>query len=380
MNLIKIMAINILIVLALLGTIILAPPIMNLTYQFLKQNADQSSGVTRGDLALYDSFEWAAKHFEEFKSLQTTYYDYITWRRDDYNGETINITDGLRHTPISSSLNKSATTYWFFGGSTTWGTGVSDLYTYPTIFAHQKKADVVNFGESGYIARQSLAYMLNHLISNNIQDLSNVHVVFFDGLNDVASRCRSEIAGLGTERETQIQKFLDSSGADGSVEKYDFKRTFAQLSDFLAAIVRRIGNVGSEQLYAESLAEKLYSCSKDNERAAEVAETLVRTWQAASDSVESRGGKFTAILQPVAFYGDADFSYLNLTTPNDQALSQQYETVYPLVTEIAKRSGLGFIDVTKVYDGCGECYIDFAHVGPQAHQLLVDRLIVSLNE
>ena len=40
---------------------------------------------------------WAGRHFKEFGELPTTNYDFITWRRADYSGETINITNGVRH-------------------------------------------------------------------------------------------------------------------------------------------------------------------------------------------------------------------------------------------------------------------------------------------
>ena len=47
---------------------------------------------------------------------------------------------------------------------------------------------------------------------------------------------------------------------------------------------------------------------------------------------------------------------------------------YPLIIELATASNLNFLDLTGVYDGCGECYIDFSHVGPQGHQILVSSL------
>ena len=38
--------------------------------------------------------------------------------------------------------------------------------------------------------------------------MKDVNVIFYDGVNDVAHRCRSEIQGLGTGRENQIQNDL----------------------------------------------------------------------------------------------------------------------------------------------------------------------------
>ena len=56
-----------------------------------------------------------------------------------------------------------------------------------------------NFGESGYVARQSLAYLQNLYVLGFSDKKS---IVFYDGVNDVQVRCRSEpIRSLSTERE-----------------------------------------------------------------------------------------------------------------------------------------------------------------------------------
>ena len=34
--------------------------------------------------------------------------------------------------------------------------------------------------------------------------------------------------------------------------------------------------------------------------------------------------------------------------------------VYPRIRHYAKDTGINFIDLTNVYDGCANCYIDFA--------------------
>ena len=205
--------------------------------------------------------------------------------------------------------------------------------------------------------------------------MSSVNVVFYSGVNDVSSRCRSEISVLGTGREDQIQTTL-SQGSDFKYgfERYGFERTFSQLIDLLEGVIRRISNSNPSNVNKINV----YSCAENPNRALEVAKTLVDTWQITSDIVQSRGGKFTAILQPVALYGSPETSYLNLTTQNDSGLAAQYNAVYPLIIEVVKNRNLDFLDLTNVYDGCSNCYIDFCHVGPQAHQILTTRLMSDL--
>ena len=371
MSWIKILFANLFITFSLLGMLLLTPPIAYSIYSLsFSEQTKKSSEDPRALLEIYNGIEWASTHFAEFSNLPTTYFDYITWRRDDFEGETINISDGLRETYEPTNPTINADKYLFFGGSTTWGTGVNDDNTYPSIFAERLNTRVTNFGETSYIARQSLSLLTNYLLDNSSMDFSGRHVVFYDGVNDVANRCRSEISGLGTRREEHIQSMLSTK----SNEKYSFAKLFEQLTQFLQAVTRKLGMVG-----ASSTASEDYNCSSDLSRAEEIARTLVETWQVASDLVTNRGGKFTAILQPVAFIGSADIEYLNLNSANDTALSMQYQAVYPLIRQLAADADIDFVDLTTAYDSCNNCYIDFCHVGPQAHQILVDNLVNSIN-
>ena len=370
MSWIKIILINILITFSLLGVLLLTPPTAyHLHDIFLSDGTEVSTTDTRAGLELYRGIDWAEKHFNEFSKLPTTYFDFITWRRNDFSGETINIVDGLRATTKITEVNKNIDEYYFFGGSTTWGTGVNDENTYPSIFARYLNARVINFGETGYIARQSLALLNNFLISNSSSDLSGRQIIFYDGVNDVSERCRIEITGLGTGRQQQLRDMVSTRRS----EKYSFERLFEQLTQLLQAVRKRL-----DIDKPNHAADNIYACSSDPSRAREVAKTLVETWQVASDIVTQRGGSFTAVLQPVAFVGSANTDYLELTTSNDLALSMQYETIYPLIREFAVAANIDFIDLSSIYDNCDNCYIDFCHVGPQAHHLLVTSLIENL--
>lgn len=370
---IKLILINFVLTFSLIGMLLLAPPIVFSIYHwFTTDTKDKTSYDTRPELEIYTDFEWSDKHFIEFHDLPTTYYDFITWRRNDYVGDTINIVDGLRVTPNYVKENSKKSKYFFFGGSTTWGTGVNDENTYPSLFAKLTGNYTKNFGETAYIARQSLGYLNNYVISNSLLDMTNIHVIFYDGVNDVALRCRSEINGLGTGREKQIQDVLKNSNRN---PEFSYATTFFQLKNFLNRALLKI-----KPDEAKSSFNEVYKCASQPQRASEIAQSLVNTWEVAANFVENRGGKFTAILQPVAYYGNANTSYLNLNSPNDQALAAQFEAVYPLIIELAIKRNFNFVNLTDVYDGCNVCYIDFCHVGPQAHQILVSSISQFLNK
>ena len=369
---IRVLTINILILFSLLGMLLLAPPALFKLYMYLsKVQIISTNPDVRSLLELYSSYDWAEKHFLELNELSASYYDFVTWKREDYIGKTVIIKNGLRRTSNSSSDEPGGEKFWFFGGSTTWGTGVDDEHTYPSLFSNYSGSYTTNFGETAYIARQSYANLNNYLVKNGMLDLSGINVVFYDGVNDVAHRCRSEINGLGTAREAQIRNELKFT----SYERFGIGKTLNQLIDFLTVVHKRY-------LLSDTInqAFKMYGCASNEKRAEEVASTLVNTWVLASDLVKARGGKFTAILQPVAYIGNAEISYLNLTMPDDKALYDQYQAVYPLIAEAAAAKNIRFLDYTKVFDGCTECYIDFCHTSPQANEILVAKLVSELTE
>lgn len=364
MSLIKILFYNVFIFFALVGICLLAPPFIYWSHETLNQISETDSNPIQWDW--YTELAWSSNYWMEFNQLSMSYQDYVSWRRDDFEGETINIKQGLRLTTHSYDSNKSRREYWFFGGSTTWGTGVNDSNTYPSIFANFVREKVANFGETGYIARQSLALLVNHIVTNDLTDLAHLNVVFYDGVNDVASRCRKENSKMGTSRDKTFQNKIE-------VTDFGYPRLFGQLNDFLGVVLRRVDS--------SSLSKNtFYDCSSDEGRAFEVAETLVNTWQMASDIVESRGGTFVAVLQPVAYFRNPDVNYLDLSGDNDLALKEQYQTVYPLILRLARSKSFRFIDLTKAYDECATCYLDFCHVGPKAHEILVPKLAKAIND
>ena len=130
--------------------------------------------------------------------LTTSYHDFFTWRRNDLKGITVNIDNGIRRTFNGNKQKGKGKEFWFFGGSPTWGTGVSDEYTIPSMFSQLTGYFTINFGETGYIANQSAKYLSNYLIQNKVTGMTDINVVFYDGANDVVMRC--EVSGLSTTR------------------------------------------------------------------------------------------------------------------------------------------------------------------------------------
>ncbi len=384
MNWIKILAINISLIFSLLFLLIISPPIIFGIWKiFLNDNLTQSFNDKRSDVHLYSEHNWAKKHFEELSIIPVKYYDFITWRRDDFNGETINIKNGNRIT-LEANIKSSNQEVLFFGGSTTWGTGVNDENTFPSLFSKEYHIKSFNFGEDGYSARQSLAYLQNLLIQKKINGSNKKStVVFYDGVNDIASLCRSEVLGLNTVYEEKIRNTLEKEKVinlwmpGDRDNKWSFKRTFSQLIDMFQVVKRKLKP--SINTSKNKKAELYYSCADDKNRAHYVARVLVETWKQAAQLSEANNLEFFAILQPVSYIGTPNIDYLNIlkegvSDRSIQEMSNQYKTVYPLIRSYALDSKINFIDLSRTYDGCNDCYIDFCHVGPQAHEILVKQM------
>lgn len=351
MNWIKILYFNITLTLSLISILLISPPIIFKVYAFYAAQSVTSANANI-DLGLTER-------------IPVEYHDFITWRRGDFKMDGITVSSGERIVPNHFVENNETT--WFFGGSTTFGYGVRDEETYPAFFQEYTGSKVRNFGESGYIARQSLSYLNNLLISEKFETSNLKHIVFFDGVNDVAHRCRSEISGLGTGRETYIRNQLKSSQASNS-EMFTFAKTFEQVIMFSRKVSDKFFTPQEEQ--SQRLIKRAYSCSQNEERAKFIAKSIVTTWIQASHVAKARGIKFLAVLQPVSLLSNAINESVDKDHPNNKALKKQFEVVYPLILSYAEAADLNFIDATGILDECTNCYFDFCHVSPKGNEII----------
>jgi hypothetical protein len=316
----------------------------------------------KASLENYDEYPWSHKHFQEFKELSTLYNDFIVWRRaGPFKGETINIdSKGVRQTLHTKKTDSNLNLFYFFGGSTMWGTGVSDKFTIPSLFSKEFGIKSINYGESGYTARQSLAMMINKYTQMEI-DKSGNSIVYYDGINDVANMCRSEIKGQSTPQEGVIRYYLENN-------PLDYSYIFRPIVELANKVKRKIYSSRKSKL-------KYRDCHSNREKAKHVAQSLVKTWSIAAEIANKNGDNFLAILQPVSFIGNSDTSHLSSLNLTDKVnLEKQYLSVYPLIRQYAsKNKKLNFIDFSNIYDN-KKVYIDFFHVSPQGNMLVINQL------
>lgn len=332
------------------------PPVASFFYGLNDQNPSDN----RQHLSIYKDHPWVFSFYREYYELRTSYQESITWRRHDYSGETINISEGIRRSSVPLK-DRNDREFWFFGGSTMWGFGVDDENTIPSAFVRKYGQRVVNFGEAGYTARQSMAMLTNYLVTKARSAAgSKISIMFFDGVNDVAYGCEVN----GNARTLQIRRLIEESQ---SVHAFSLAATFKQLLIFFQKVLARINPPSTE-----------FDCSTDSKKALKIAQNLVNTWIVAERLSSSMGFPFVAVLQPVAFIGKPNLDHLGADTVNTSKLAPEYRAVYPLIRLKAKAAGINFIDISDAYDGHEHLYLDFCHVGPNAHSELMEKLDLRL--
>lgn len=345
--------VNLVLVLVLVALIILLPPALLDVYKQATARPD-----SRALLPNYKGVPWAATHFTEFGMMRTTYHDYIGWRRIAFSGQTITIdNNGYRRHPQSPEPEQAEV--WLFGGSTVWGPGVADAMTIPAYVQQASTLSTFNFGESAYTAHQSY----NLLIKNYLSGGRPKHVVFYDGANEVVIKCRAELTFFSAAQEVTIRERLQGVSHGASLAAEVFAPALQALRRF-SDLRGRAASAGTPELF---------DCHTNEIKRQRIAAALVLDWQLARQLVESRGGRFLAVLQPVAYTGQPALEHLQAVR-GDTLLRAQYDAVYAEIVKQLDEAAVPYADLRAALDSTHPLYIDFAHVSPQGNQVLGQRI------
>ncbi|MBA1338418.1 MAG: hypothetical protein FD546_000218 [Pelagibacterales bacterium] len=350
-NLFKVILINLLIFFIIISSIIIFPPFILDGYKSLKNNilSNVSKTVdTRAKLINYKNYDWAEKHFDELNKLSTKYYDYIGWRRNEFKGQTININEmGYRkNSKKNNTINPVKNEAWFFGGSAIWGTGSPDDKTIPAIFEEFSDLTSTNFGESGYTTQQNL----NLLIKNYIIGGKPKVVFFYDGVNDISYKCRKELDFFSSGRERYIRDQL---------EKSNLSKLVGPTKDLFKILLNKFNLKNNN----------FYDCDTNPKKSNLIVENFIMNWEIAKNIVESNGGIFYPILQPMGYIGEPNVSHLKLNS-NSGTGSQinQFLFMYDKIQNKLREKNLNYIDLTKIFNNNEYYYIDFVHVSPDGNK------------
>lgn len=364
---IKIVCINILILIVLLGFIAIAPPLISdVNYLRLSLFKSKTSVYDKALLPNYVGYEWANDYFSEEENIKTNYHDFIGWRRKEHSSSYINIDkQGFRKNSINSEILYSDAKVWFFGGSTIWGTGSKDDLTIPAFYQKISGLPTFNFGEGAYISHQSLNLLIKAYASQD--NLNKRLIIFYDGVNDVVHKCRSDQTYFSTQQEPVFAKQYNSEPEKSSKSLLAFTPTI----EIFTKIFSKIKFGSSEKNNPASVAT--YNCDTDSAKADQIIRTLILDWRLAKSIAESKGGQFLPILQPVSYIGTPNLKYLPEVS-GDVSLRRQYEIIYSKLKKKLAVEKIEYLDLTEIFDGSDLFYIDFCHVTPNGNRLVAQKI------
>lgn len=309
----------------------------------------------------YGGAAWAQDHFSEYYDLQSRYEAYYGWRRRAYAGDTINIDEqGLRRTYEAENTTPERTIA-FFGGSTTWGTGADDHRTIASEFVKLNPEYVgYNFGETGWVAHQSLNMFLKMYFEGFRPDV----VVFYDGVNDAWHKCRRELDAFAHAREYKMRTVMAEASSENPESPLFL---ILPIKNFVGKLNRMMGSRATAQT-------SHYDCVDNPAKAEQIARVLLSDWLIVKNLVESYGGTFVPILQPVIYFSDTKKDHLEI----DEDLGRQYAAVYPRIVDLMHREfkalAEDFMDLRDALDHDEYFYIDWCHLSPNGNQRIAARI------
>ena len=361
----KIVGVNVIVLCVLLT----APAVGLHFYRKLKVfylSYSERSVDPRAEYPVYSDLEKSKTLFDELTRHGVRYQSFIGWRRKPASYTLTNVVGpyGTRNSR-GHSLDSSV---WFFGGSTIWGTGASDMGTIPSHFSFLTGHKVLNLGESGWGSRQSLNQFMNLLSDGH----TPTAVVFYDGVNEVINQCRSD------------SKIVPSYGYDENLNSALLGNPFeASLRSVLKFVSYPFLKFASFRVGSGA---KGFDCDSNDVKASLVAKHLVDNWEYAYMISERKGITFKGILQPTYFSSGIQEDYFVAAEGAYQDdVRPQFEAVYPRVMREMKMKCLvnkGFCD--SLVDGTGWLYkvsgvfLDFCHVTSKGNRVVAKELVKNL--
>ena len=348
---IRTVAVNLVLLLAVIGTLVAVPVGINLAYDTVSSFGLFSDSDGRHSLPNYNDIEWAKQHFDDLADISITYRDKIVWKVDPYESRTITVeADGLRRV-VQTQTSRPAELL-LFGGSSMWGFGTDDANTIPSLLAQFSLRHVESHAQPGNLTRQNLNTLVDRYATESPRTKINRTIVFYDGVNDVMAKCRTDDMGWGADEHSH----------GGNLSPLAMFRPalhlFAKVQD---ALDRRIFNTG-------------YACDKDQARANTIARSLVNDWISADAIARQRGDRFLAVLQPVSFLSQTRLNHLNMNGEHWQEFAKQYHAVYPVIREYANEAFIEFYDLSEALDVDEYVYIDLCHLSQNGNRLIASAL------
>ncbi|MDQ3907575.1 MAG: SGNH/GDSL hydrolase family protein, partial [Acidobacteriota bacterium] len=347
---------------------------------FVKDRLSAPAPDQRAVADTYSDPTWVNNYQEEFnRSKVAQWRPYVYWRRMPYRGSYINVdADGIRltaSTEVAGTESRTPLKVFMFGGSTMWGTGARDAYTIPSVVERELRqrgvaAEVVNFGESGYVSTQEVITLLLQLQKGRLPDI----VIFYDGVNDLYSAYQQRTAGL-PQNEFNREREFDLSQPDKFRQRTSIDlRDAATKSSTVRLANGLLRKAGVRRATTASDYSPLDSPAPESEA---LARDVIAAYKGNMEVVKALGEhyhfKYFFYWQPTIFQKTRLTAY----EAGQQAQAQDLGRFVGLTYAAMRQSGLAdarensFRDLSLIFADAGEpLYIDWCHLGESGNEVV----------
>lgn len=325
----------------------------------------------------------------ESKWLRAQYHPLLSFVPKPLKTPHITINEqGIRETTGNpATASNQQIKIFMFGGSTLFGTNVTDEETVPSHVAQLLNAKapvhrITNFGVSAYNSSQELASLLIQLKQGNIPDM----VIFYDGINDFYSRY------LYTHTPNNTTMYEDIIRIKlGDIWRYHSQRSnqslfdIAYIADGLISLAPRIKTIDYTVTLARSFRREpnndaLIKFNGDASLPDDVTKIYAENVAMVRNLSKIYGFKTLFIWQP-------SIATKKLTDDETEVINSKTEPAV-LYKEITKKiidlELPDFFDASGIFSNEDQpVYLDFAHVSPEGNKMIAEyitpRIIDALN-
>ena len=334
----------------------------------------------------YQGKPWAAEYFKSLYQVRMRWYPYVYWKGTPMTSRYLNIDpNGNRVTwnpPHQAGDGRPPLRIFMMGGSTTWGTGVRDDHTLPSLLAHRFAHDpgydleISNLGQIGYVTTQELLQLYQLLRQGQRPDL----VIFYDGINDCFTAYQNGIAGLTQSEFFRAEEFSILGSSWGRKKLYRTAAHAALMSTGMADLVKMLEGKDNPNLAPHQIKPIIpyMAAPQDFEGPDAVERGVVDIYLFNVQFVRmlAQRYKFRCLFywQPTVFSKNSLVPFERRLLIGDPMRQEFFTGAYKLMAAAAGANGI--IDISEILNGRRQLdFIDPYHVNESANEIVADRMV-----
>ena len=301
------------------------------------------------------------------------YKEWIEIGNKNHSNEHSEVVNGARKTFFNASPScHRRKTIWFFGGSTTYGTGVSWDRTLPSYFARMFKPsdciEVVNYGTPYHYSLQEKLYFVSNLLRGDKRP--NI-VIFVDGLNDFIQK------GSSLKKQSFFTPVI-ASAIGSNASSIDRTNTPLINLSVIAFLQKKFfNNATSNYIAPPGLTKK--QILKDN------AHQMVNTSKVLEPICKCSSILCKQYLQPIPALHYSNQPYEDISSLRGQETREDAKLFYAEArsqSEVLSEESFQFYDASKVFEGYPKHspYVDGFHYSNGGNKVLASFIFSTLKK